>query len=154
MTTATSPRLLSALPSEGRERMMRFSHDARFESGTRIFEEGRAADRFWIIRTGSVTLDLHVPGRRAAKVETLHHDDLVGWSWLFPPYTWHLGAYAFTLVRALEFDAEAVRTLCEQDPVFGAALNHCVAMIIAQRLHSARTRLLDLYGPQGSGSLL
>ncbi|SCK36469.1 Crp/Fnr family transcriptional regulator [Streptomyces sp. WMMB 322] len=151
MTSPTSPRLISHLPSAGRDRMVQLSHETQFPKGARIFEEGRRADRFWIIRTGAVTLDLHVPGRRAAQVETLGPDKLLGWSWLFPPHTWHLGASALSPVRALEFDAEAVRQLCREEPVFGQELTRCVAEIIARRLHAARTRLLDLYGPQGSG---
>ncbi|OEU86936.1 hypothetical protein DB35_25460 [Streptomyces abyssalis] len=150
MSTTAHPRLISALPPEGRDRLLQLGGQAHFPGGTRIFEEGRPADRFWIIRSGSVTLDIHVPGRRAATVETLGTDDLLGWSWLFPPYVWHLGASAFAPVRALEFDAKEVRALCEEDAVLGRALYHQVAGIVARRLHAARTRLLDLYGPLGT----
>jgi CRP-like cAMP-binding protein len=62
-----------------------------------------------------------------------------------------LGATAFAPARALEFDAGEVRALCKEDPVLGRDLCHQVAGVVARRLHSARTRLLDLYGPQGSG---
>ena len=151
MTTTTT--LLAVLPPEGRERLLELAREVSFPAGTRIFEEGRRADRFWIIRTGSVTLDLHVPGRRAAAVETLGPGDLLGWSWLFPPYSWHLGAEALSPVRAVEFDATVVRALCEADPVLGRALSRRVAEIIGHRLQAARTRLLDLYGPQGSGPM-
>ncbi|PJE95316.1 hypothetical protein CUT44_23780 [Streptomyces carminius] len=143
--------LLSALPPEGRERLLELAREVAFPAGTRIFEEGRRADRFWVIRTGTVTLDLHVPGRRAAAVETLHPGDLLGWSWLFPPRTWHLGAETLSPVRAVEFDAARVRELCEADPVLGRAVFLRVAEIVGHRLQSARTRLLDLYGPYGSG---
>ncbi|MDX6312617.1 MAG: hypothetical protein QOF84_2537 [Streptomyces sp.] len=149
--TTTTTNLLGVLPTEGRERLMELARDVSFPAGTRIFEEGHKADRFWIIRTGSAALDLHVPGRRAAVVETLGPGDLLGWSWLFPPYAWHLGAEAQSPVRALEFDATVVRALCEADPVFGRAVSRRVAEIVAHRLQGARTRLLDLYGPQGSG---
>src|SRR5262249_39875285 len=115
--------------------------------------EGHRADHFWIIRTGSVSLDLHVPGRRPAVVETLGHGDLLGWSWLFPPYSWHLGAQAQSPVRADEYDASIVRALCEADPVVGGAVPRRVAEIVAHRLLHARTRLLDLYGPTGSGAI-
>ncbi|SCK11400.1 Cyclic nucleotide-binding domain-containing protein [Streptomyces sp. WMMB 714] len=150
MTTAR-PRLLSVLPAPGYERMMEHSHEVRFAKGTRIFEEGRSAHCFWIVRSGTVDLDLHVPGRQPVIVESLHAEDLLGWSWLFRPHVRTLGASAFTSVGALEFDARAVRALCDEDPELGRALNHCVAEIIAGRLIAARWRLLDLYGPQGSG---
>ena len=112
------------------------------------------ADRFWIIRTGTVALDMHVPGRRAAVIETLGHNELIGWSWLFAPHAWHLGAEATSPVRAYEFDATRVRSMCKDDPALGASVAQWVGDILAHRLRSARTRLLDLYAPYGSGSLL
>ncbi|MBI0380574.1 Crp/Fnr family transcriptional regulator, partial [Streptomyces albiflaviniger] len=76
---------------------------------------------------------------------------LIGWSWLFPPDTWHLGAEALSPVRAHEFNAEAVRRLCDEDPELGYALALACAQVIGRRLQSARTRLLDLYGPYAGG---
>ncbi|MEV8314734.1 cyclic nucleotide-binding domain-containing protein [Streptomyces sp. NPDC059900] len=144
--------MMSALPAEHRNRLMRIARQAFFPAGTRMFEEGGHAGRFWIIRTGSVVLDMHVPGRRAADIETLGHGELVGWSWMFPPYVWQLGAVAQSPVRADEFDALAVRLMCEDDPVLGAVVGQWVGRVLAHRLQSARTRLLDLYAPYGSGS--
>jgi CRP-like cAMP-binding protein len=106
-----------------------------FEAGSRLFEEGRRADRFWIVRTGTVALDLHVPGRRPAVIESLGH----------------LGATAMSPVRAWEFDAGAVRSLCAGEPEFGRAVAVWVGRVVAQRLHASRVRLLDLYAPYGSG---
>jgi CRP-like cAMP-binding protein len=141
-TTATTG-LFASLTSPGRQRLESLARDVSFPAGTRIFEEGGRADRFWVIRTGAATLDLRVSGRAAPELETLRPGDLLGWSWLFPPYTWHLGAQAQSLVRAQEFDATVVRALCEADPVFGRALALKVGEIVAHRLQSARARLLD-----------
>ncbi|NGN62465.1 cyclic nucleotide-binding domain-containing protein [Streptomyces sp. A7024] len=147
----TTTSLLGTLDPQSRDRLLTTAKEVSFGAGDRIFSEGQRADRFWIIRTGSIVLDLHVPGRRSATIETLGSGDLVGWSWLFPPYQWHLGAEAQSPVRALEFDATVIRALCEADPVLGRAVARRVAEIIGHRLVSARTRLLDLYGPYGSG---
>jgi CRP-like cAMP-binding protein len=151
MTTATA--MNAALPTGHRERLMQFAHEASFEVGARLFEEGRGADRFWIVRTGTVALDLRVPDRRPAVIETLGHGELVGWSWHFPPYIWHLGAEAMSPVRTWEFDAEAVRAACAEDPEFGRAIAVWVGLVVADRLHASRIRLLDLYAPHGSGGL-
>ncbi|MFI0259581.1 cyclic nucleotide-binding domain-containing protein [Streptomyces sp. NPDC017056] len=142
---------LGALSAEHRERLMTLAREVSFPAGQRIFEEERKADRFWIIRTGAVQLDIRVPGRRAAVVETLHPGDLLGWSWLFPPYAWQLGAETLSPVRAWEFDARDVHALCQEDPVLGHALVLMYAEVIGERLRCARTRLLDLFGPYGSG---
>jgi CRP-like cAMP-binding protein len=93
------------MPAEHRERLLRLARQVSFPSGARLFEEGRHADRFWIIRTGTVVLDIRLPGRRNAVIESLGHGQLLGWSWHFPPYQWHLGAEALSPVRAWEFDA-------------------------------------------------
>ncbi|MFF9410594.1 Crp/Fnr family transcriptional regulator [Streptomyces anandii] len=143
--------LSAALSADHRARLLSLAHEVSFDVGTRLFEEGQRADRFWIIRTGTVALDLHVPGRRAAAIESLGRGELVGWSWHYPPHVWHLGAGAASPVRAYEFDAEAVRTLCAQDPEFGRAVACWVGQAVAHRLHAARVRLLDLYAPYGSG---
>jgi len=150
MTSATT--LTAALPAEHRERLMRSAREVSFEVGTRMFEEGLRADRFWIVRTGTVALDVHVPGRRAAVIDSLGHDELVGWSWHFTPYVWQFGAEALSPVRAYEFDAVTVREMCAQDPEFGRAVAVWVGCVLAHRLRAARTRLLDLYAPYGSGT--
>ncbi|MFD5890649.1 Crp/Fnr family transcriptional regulator [Streptomyces sp. NPDC060334] len=154
MTTPAPIRFKAALPADCRSRLVELAREVNFDEGTRLFREGGRADRFWIVRSGTVTLDVHVPGRRAAVIETLGAGELVGCSWLFKPYTWRLGAEAMTPVRADEFDAESVRTLMDADTAFGSAIGHWVGQVLAHRLQAARVRLLDLYAPYGSGSYL
>ncbi|MFF7126787.1 cyclic nucleotide-binding domain-containing protein [Streptomyces sp. NPDC016566] len=152
MTSATTT-MNAALPAGHRERLMRVAREVSFAAGKRLFEEGRRADRFWIVRTGSIALDLRVPGRRPAVVESVGHGELVGWSWHFPPFLWHLGAEATSPVRAWEFDAETVREMCAADSGFGRAIAVRVGRVVARRLPASRVRLLDLYAPYGSGGL-
>ncbi|MCX4767912.1 cyclic nucleotide-binding domain-containing protein [Streptomyces sp. NBC_01275] len=147
-----TPSMLRALSAEHRRRLMRVAREVSIPQGTRLFEEGGRADRFWIIRTGTIELDMHVPGRRAAVIEKLGHNELVGWSWLFTPRVWHLGAEATTPVRAYEFDATAVRSMCQDDPALGNDVARWVGEVLAHRLRSSRTRLLDLYAPYGADS--
>ncbi|MFJ5806561.1 cyclic nucleotide-binding domain-containing protein [Streptomyces sp. NPDC093093] len=154
MTTPSPIRFKAALTADCRSRLMELAREVNFDEGTRLFREGGRADRFWIVRSGTVTLDIHVPGRRAAVIETLGAGELVGCSWLFKPYTWRLGAEAMTPVRADEFDAVSVRTLMDADTAFGSAVGHWVGQVLAHRLQAARIRLLDLYAPYGSGSYL
>ncbi|MFF2503749.1 Crp/Fnr family transcriptional regulator [Streptomyces sp. NPDC058067] len=154
MNASPTTDTVRALPAEHLERLMRVAREVSFPQGTRLFKEGGRADRFWIIRSGTVTLDLHVPGRRAVVLETLTHNQLVGWSWLFTPHLWHLGGVATSPVRAYEFDAAAVRTMCQKDPALGAPVALWVGSVVTHRLQTMRNRLLDLYGPYGSGNSL
>ncbi|GHE49276.1 hypothetical protein GCM10017771_70640 [Streptomyces capitiformicae] len=145
--------IFGALTREHREQLMSLAREVSFATDERIFNEGGKADRFWIIHTGTVTLDVRVPGRRAAVIESLGAGDLLGWSWLVPPRHWHMGAQAASPVRAYEFEAAAIRELCGKDPELDHALLTYVVGVIADRLRSARVRLLDLYAPHGAGEV-
>ncbi|MEU8617755.1 cyclic nucleotide-binding domain-containing protein [Streptomyces sp. NPDC048623] len=147
----TPPRITTALAPEYRGLLMKYAQRRDFEPGERLFTEGGAADRFWIVRTGTVLLDAEVPGGTHAVVDRADAGEPVGCSWLFAPYRWQLGAEAMTPVRADEFDAATVRMLMDADPAFGSALGHFVGRVLAHRLRSARIRLLDRYAPHGSG---
>ncbi|RPF30857.1 Crp/Fnr family transcriptional regulator [Streptomyces sp. TLI_185] len=146
MPPSIALRMNHALPAEHRERLLRVGREAAFPQDSRLFEEGGHANRFWIIRSGTAALDMHVPGRRPPVVETLGIGDLLGWSWLYEPFVWQLGAGAVTSLQAYEFDAVAVRLMCLDDPEFGRAVEHWVGRVLAHRLDAARARLVDLYG--------
>ncbi|MFD4506870.1 cyclic nucleotide-binding domain-containing protein [Streptomyces sp. NPDC058457] len=138
-------KLLTALPQAQRERLMELAHEVSFPEDSRIFEAGGTADRFWVIRSGAVNLDQEVTSRKRVTVASLGAGDLLGWSWLFPPYTWDFGAVAFSQVRAYEYDASAVLALCVEDPLLGLSLVRTVAEILASRLEVTRGKLLDAY---------
>jgi CRP-like cAMP-binding protein len=120
-----------------------------FESGELLFREGDAADTFYLVRHGSVALEMFVPARGPAMIETLEAGEVVGWSWLFPPYRWHFDARALTPVRATVFDAACLRRKCEADAALGYALISRFAQVMIERLQWTRLRLLDLYGRDG-----
>src|SRR5438552_11287921 len=100
--------VLDSLAATHRDQLMELAHEVTFPRNCRIFEEDGEADRFWIIRTGAVALDLRVPGLRAPIVATVGDGELLGWSWMFEPYRWHFGADVLGQVEAYEFDAPAV----------------------------------------------
>jgi len=122
------------------------AHNTRFEAGAYIFREGDPADVFYALRAGSVALETHVPAREAVIVETLHEGDLLGWSWLFPPYRWSFDARALEPVGAIVFDGACLRGKCEADHDLGYELMQRIAQVIIERLQATRLRLLDVYG--------
>jgi CRP/FNR family cyclic AMP-dependent transcriptional regulator len=123
--------------------------NVHFNAGAVLFREGDAADRFFLIRHGSVALELYVPARGPAIIETLEAGEVAGWSWLFPPYRWHFDARALTSVRATAFDGACLRGKCEDDPKLGYELMSRFAQVLIERLQWTRLRLLDLYGHDG-----
>ncbi|MEV8540667.1 cyclic nucleotide-binding domain-containing protein [Streptomyces sp. NPDC051572] len=138
-------KLLTALPQAQRERLMEVAREVSFAEDSRIFEAGGTADRFWVVRSGAVSLDQQVTPQQRVTVATLGAGDLLGWSWLFPPYQWDFGAEAFSAVRAYEFDASAVLALCVEDPLLGLSLVRIVAEILAHRLAMTRSKLMEHY---------
>ncbi|CCK32688.1 regulatory protein [Streptomyces davaonensis JCM 4913] len=151
MTKAT--KLLPALPPPQRERLMALAKEVSFPEDARIFEAGGTADRFWVIRSGAVSLDQRVTSLQRVTVATLGSGDLLGWSWLFPPYQWDFGAEAFSPVRAYEFDAAEVRRLCDEDQQLGLILLRQVAEILAHRLETTRGKLMEQYGMRRNSAL-
>ncbi|MET9443483.1 cyclic nucleotide-binding domain-containing protein [Streptomyces sp. NPDC006610] len=143
MTRAT--KLLTALPPPQRARLMELGREVSFPEDTRIFEPGGAADRFWVIRSGAVSLYQQVTSLHRVTVAGLGAGDLLGWSWLFPPHQWDFGAEAFSPVRAYEFEARPVLAVCEEDPRLGLTLVRLVAEILAHRLETTRGQLLEQY---------
>jgi CRP/FNR family cyclic AMP-dependent transcriptional regulator len=123
--------------------------NVRFREGELIFREGEDASTFYLLRHGSVALETFVPGRGPVTIETLHAGEVVGWSWLFPPYRWHFDARALSLVRATSFDGACLRGKCESDPRLGYDLLSRFAQVMIDRLQSTRLRLLDVYGYAG-----
>jgi CRP/FNR family transcriptional regulator, cyclic AMP receptor protein len=116
--------------------------DVSFPVRHRLFEDGGSATRFWLLQSGHVALDLHVPGQGRMTIETIGMGELLGWSWLFPPYRWAFGAVAASPVEAFEFNAREVRARCESDPVLGYEITTRLARVLAKRLQSTRVRLI------------
>jgi CRP/FNR family transcriptional regulator, cyclic AMP receptor protein len=139
---AAHPFLVGMTPDEF-DRLAAFAHRSQFHAGTRIFSEGGKADRFWLIRDGRVTLDAQVPGRGEVVIESLGPGTVLGWSWLFPPYRWHLGATAVEPTLTVELDGAGVRRLSEDDPVLGYELVRRFIQVVVDRLQATRVRLLE-----------
>jgi CRP/FNR family transcriptional regulator, cyclic AMP receptor protein len=119
--------------------------NVRFAPSELIFREGGPADTFYVLRKGTVAVEIVVPGRGQVTIETADGDEVLGWSWLFPPYRAHFDVRALTVVRALALDGACLRAKCDKDPVLGYELMKLFAPVLIQRLESTRLQLLDLY---------
>ena|SRR5579859_822932 len=122
------------------------AQEVAFPPGATIFSDGQPAVGCWLINSGHVTLGTEVPGRGQVAVQTLGPGDLLGWSWLVPPYEWHFTATASSAVSAVEFDTARLRALADSDPALGYPLTLGLFETVVARLQSTRSRLLDLYG--------
>ncbi len=117
-----------------------------FDAGKFVFREGDEANRFFVIREGKVAVEVFVPGRGAITIESIDGGEVLGWSWLFPPYKTHFDARALTHVRALALDGACLRDKCEEDTDLGYQFMRRFNQIVVERLEATRMQLLDLYG--------
>lgn len=123
--------------------------NVRFEAGQYLFHEGERADQFYLLRHGRVALELNGPGRGPVIFQTLGTGEIVGVSWLIPPYRWTYDARALTLVRAISLDAACLRQKCEADHDLGYAMMKRFMPVLIERLQATRLQILDVYGAHG-----
>ncbi len=139
------------LKNEHVQFMVGCAANTTLEPGADIFREGEEANKFYIIRHGRIAVDCFVPGRGTVTIETLTEGDVLGWSWLFPPYRSHFNARALELTRAISLDGKCLRAKCDEDPVMGYEVMKRVAHVMMQRLQATRLQLLDMYGSSSNG---
>jgi CRP/FNR family cyclic AMP-dependent transcriptional regulator len=127
------------------------ARNTTFEDGSYLMREGDPADTFFVIRHGRVAMEIFVPQRGAVTIETIDDGDLLGWSWLVPPFRQHLDARAVGNVHTVAFDAACLRGKSDTDPVLGYELMRRFIPVIVERLQATRVRLLDVYGHVAGG---
>lgn len=110
-----------------------------------IFEEGGAADHFYLIHSGLVALQIFVPGRGMVTIQTLAPGEVLGWSWMMPPYRWHFSAIAVEPVELVAIYAPELKERMEENHDFGYAILKRMGPVMLERLQSTRLRLLELY---------
>ena len=117
-----------------------------FQPGESVCRGGPPADRFFGVREGKVAVEVFVPNKGPVTIETIEGGEMLGWSWLFPPYKARFDARALNAVRALSLDGACLRTKCEKDPALGYELLKRFTEVVVARLEATRMQLLDLYG--------
>jgi len=119
--------------------------NVRFNAGHFLFHEGEEANEFYMIREGKVAVQIQGGERGPIIVQTVGEGEVLGWSWLIPPYRWRFDASALELTRAIALDGKCLRMKSEEDHDLGYELLKRFAGIIVERLEAARLQLLDVY---------
>ncbi len=127
------------------------------ESATRIlikrddvlFQQGESADKFYLLLNGRVSVQVPALVGPALEMQSLGKDQMLGWSWLIPPYRWNFQARVVEDSELLEFDGGAILARCEEDPKFGYQLLKRFAALMSERLDAARQNMMDHWNPPG-----
>jgi CRP/FNR family transcriptional regulator, cyclic AMP receptor protein len=142
---AESP-TFEGLPEEQLELIAGCAWNERIAAGTLMLREGEHAERFYLIRHGTVSLEIDAPGRGPLLIQTLHDGEVVGWSWLFAPHRWAMDGRAITDCSMVAFDGTCLRGKCEADHELGYQLMKRFAANLIDRLQGTRMQLIDIYG--------
>ena len=114
-----------------------------FDADEVIFREGDPANRFYLILNGEVAVKNPIGERKPVLLQTIGTDDVLGWSWLFPPYYWHFDARATKPTRAIFFYGTWLRESCERDHDFGYEMMKRMSAVIIKRLQATRKKLAE-----------
>lgn len=132
----------------GAEHLRRLASEARSFTASPdeyLAREGQPAHAFYLIQTGHVAIGTHLGERGAVPIQTVGPNEVVGWSWLLPPFQWQFDARALDAVQGLAFDSATLRGRCEQDHELGYQILKRLVNVIGSRLAATRVQRLDIY---------
>jgi CRP/FNR family transcriptional regulator, cyclic AMP receptor protein len=117
--------------------------EEQFTPGEILFREGEPANRFYLIESGQVALESTSAGCGTVPVQTIGAGEVLGWSWLFPPFAWHFQARAVEPTHALCCNGAHLLVQAEEHPAFGYALMKRISQILIRRLQATRSRFVQ-----------
>jgi CRP/FNR family cyclic AMP-dependent transcriptional regulator len=123
--------------------------ETEIKKGEVLFKQGERADKFYLLRNGQISVQVPALVGPTLEIQTLGKDQILGWSWLMPPYRWNFQARAVVDSDLLEFDGSAILAHCEEDPKFGYELFKLFASLMSERLDAARQKMMDQWNPPG-----
>ena len=125
------------------------SSTREIKKGQLLFQLGEKADKFYVIRNGSISIQMPAIMGPTVDIQTLDKGQVLGWSWLISPYKWNFQTQAEEDSELLQFDGAAILARCEQDPKFGYELLKKFAGLMSVRLNAARQKMMDEWNPAG-----
>lgn len=142
----TNHPFLQGMKSEHLKLLADSAMESSFAADELIFREGDPANRFYLLQEGRVALEMRGKEHSVIPVQIIGAGDVVGWSWLFPPYYWHFDARAVSATKAIFFYGTRLRERCEEDPCLGYDLMKRMAGVIVARLRATRHQLVEAQG--------
>ena len=114
----------------------------RFETGQYLCREGESADHFYIVQHGLVALELTKGDEGDFAFQSLQAGDILGWSWLVPPYQWRFNARAIEDTQVIAMDGRSLRAKCDENHELGYQLLGRLVQVMTQRLETTRHQLI------------
>lgn len=137
-------RFVAGMKPEHLKRLLDVAMFKRFKRDEILFREGDPANRFYLVCQGQIALESGRDAEAASLIQWIGANEVLGWSWLFPPYYWHFSARVVEPGTAIFFYGTRLRQQCDDDPAFGYDLMKRVAAIVIERLQATRRKLAQL----------
>jgi CRP-like cAMP-binding protein len=138
------------VPARHIETLTGCAMEVSFAPGETIFRQGDPANRFYLLEHGKVQLEA-VNGVRVP-IQTIGAGEVLGWSWLFPPFRWQFDAVALEETKAIFLYGSRLRELCDEDTDLAACLLRATAVVLMDRLQTTRRLLVQRSGQEGERS--
>jgi signal-transduction protein with cAMP-binding, CBS, and nucleotidyltransferase domain len=117
----------------------------QYHSGDILAKQGDDADDFFLIREGKIALAIERPSEEAFIFQTLYDKEIVGLSWLIPPYKWTATAKCQSDTKAIVFSGKCLREKCEKDHDLGFHMMRHLLEVMVTREDALKLHLLDIY---------
>ena len=137
---------LRSLSSEHLAIVLHNAKQAEFAAGEVILKEGDPANRFFLIESGRVAIE--TGAQQGKSVQTLGPGEVLGWSWLFPPFSWHFSAHAMEPTKCVVLDGGHLLVTAEENPKFGYDLMRRISQVLVGRLQATRKKMLSASAPK------
>lgn len=135
----------AALPHDVLDKLAAASSVQAVSAGVALFREGSANENLYLVRSGLIALEMHVPGRGAVRVLTLGPGEMIGWSSMLAEGKTTADAVAIDDTELVVAPAAKLQELCDANREFGYHLTRRLAEALSKRLVSTRLQLLDLF---------
>jgi CRP/FNR family cyclic AMP-dependent transcriptional regulator len=132
---------LSGMAPKHVDLIIQGAKQADYGANALLISEGEPANQFFLIESGLVALETGVTGKAAASIQRIGAGEPLGWSWLFPPFTWHFSARAVEPTRAIILNGGHLLVLCEENPALGYDLVRRITQILITRMEAASKKL-------------
>ncbi len=139
-TIASHP-LTRGMTERHRRLLAENAMEVAFVPGEQVFRTGDDANRFYLVLDGAVQIKSLDARGKPVVIQEVRGGEVLGWSWLFPPYTWNFDAQAIAPTRAIFFYGTRLRAQCDEDHDFGYEMMKRMSQILLERLQSTRRQL-------------
>jgi CRP/FNR family cyclic AMP-dependent transcriptional regulator len=136
------PELFQGLQDEELKLLASFAEETRCPAGAVLFEEDAVGDDLWLLATGLLQIEIHLPGSREnVGIAQVRPNETVGELALIDGHRRSATARAATDVVRFRFKRSDLLRAAEENPRLGFVLMQNLARIVTRRLRDTNLAL-------------